>query len=328
MTDDTTLILTATDDTTADLVADALAARGGKTARIDVGDFPTALSVTGAISADGIWRGELVAADGTALDLESLGAVYYRRPTRFRLPAHLSSADRRFIEAEAYRGLGGLLAALPARWVSHPARIVDAEAKPVQLQLAADCGFRLPRTLISNDPDRVREFAATIAGPLVYKPLSSGIMRGSDGLHAIYATRIEAGDVDDWLDPAAIRLAPHQFQECVTPKAYDLRVTAVGDRLFPIAIHTADPDQLDWRSNYHILSYQHVDLPEGVAKGIHRYLAATGLAFGAFDFVMDRAGALWWMECNPNGEWGWLTEAIDLPIADALAELLLGQASL
>ena len=109
----TTLILTAADDSTADLVIAALAALGGKATRIDVGDFPMALSVTGAICADGIWRGELVAADGAALDLES------------------------------YRGLGGLLAALPARWVSHPARIADAEAKPVQLRLTAACGFRL-----------------------------------------------------------------------------------------------------------------------------------------------------------------------------------------
>ncbi len=286
MTDATTLILTAADDTTADLVADALAVRGGKTARIDVGDFPVTLSVTGSISADGVWRGELVATDGAALDLESVGAVYYRRPTRFRLPAHLSPADRRFAEAEAHRGLGGLLAALPARWVSHPARIADAEAKPGQLRLAAACGFRLPRTLISNDPDRLREFAKEIAGPLVYKPLSSGILRAPDGLRAIYATRIEAADVeaadvDDWLDPAAIRLAPHQFQECVTDKAYDLRVTAVGDRLFPIAIRTTDPDQLDWRSNYGTLTYQHVELPAGVAAGVHRYLAAAGLAFGS-----------------------------------------------
>ncbi len=46
MTDATTLILTAPDDTTADLVASALAVRGGRTARVDVGDFPISLSVT------------------------------------------------------------------------------------------------------------------------------------------------------------------------------------------------------------------------------------------------------------------------------------------
>jgi ATP-grasp ribosomal peptide maturase len=328
MTDAATLIVTAKDDTTADLVADALASRGGKAVLIDVGDFPINLSVTGTIGHDGVWRGEIVAAGNTVLDLESIGAVYYRRPTRFRLPGHLSPADRRFAEAEAHRGLGGLLAALPTRWVSHPARIADAEAKPGQLQLAAACGFQLPRTLISNDPDRVREFAGDIVGPLVYKPLSSGILCEPDGLRAIYANRIEAADVDSWLDPDAIRLAPHQFQECVAGKACNLRVTAVGDRLFPIAIHTADPEQLDWRTDYHTLTYQHVELPADVTASIQRYLSTAGLAFGAFDFVMDQAGALWWMECNPNGEWGWLTECIDVPIAGALAELLLGESAL
>lgn len=149
-------------------------------------------------------------------------------------------------------------------------------------------------------------------------------LREPDGLRTIYATRIEATDVDDWLEPDAIRLAPHQFQECVTGKAYDVRVTAVGDRLFPIAIHTADPDQLDWRTDYDTLTYRHVELPAGVAAGIHRYLATMDLAFGVFDLVVDRAGQLWWMECNPNGEWGWLTEVSDVPIADALAALLLG----
>ncbi len=27
---------------------------------------------------------------------------------------------------------------------------------------------------------------------------------------------------------------------------------------------------------------------------------------------------------NANGEWGWLTDVVDLPIAEALADLLLG----
>lgn len=63
MTDATTLIVTANDDTTADLVAAALTSRGGKVVPIDVGDFPINLSVTGTIGGDGVWRGELVTAD-------------------------------------------------------------------------------------------------------------------------------------------------------------------------------------------------------------------------------------------------------------------------
>lgn len=101
MTGATTLIVTADDDSTADLVTDALAVQGGAAVRIDVGDFPISLSVTGTIGDDGVWRGEVVATDGTVLDLATIDAVYYRRPTRFRLPDHLSPADRRFAEVYA-----------------------------------------------------------------------------------------------------------------------------------------------------------------------------------------------------------------------------------
>jgi hypothetical protein len=31
------------------------------------------------------------------------------------------------------------------------------------------------------------------------------------------------------------------------------------------------------------------------------------------------------LEANANGEWGWLTDVVDLPIAGALADLLLGR---
>lgn len=30
------------------------------------------------------------------------------------------------------------------------------------------------------------------------------------------------------------------------------------------------------------------------------------------------------LEANANGEWGWLTDVVDLPIAAALTDLLLG----
>jgi hypothetical protein len=56
---------------------DALAFRDGKAVLIDVGDFPINLSVTGTIGHDGVWRGEVVTAENTILDLKSIGAVYY-----------------------------------------------------------------------------------------------------------------------------------------------------------------------------------------------------------------------------------------------------------
>ncbi|MGQ0774970.1 MAG: hypothetical protein ACT4NY_11230 [Pseudonocardiales bacterium] len=78
---------------------------------------------------------------------------------------------------------------------------------------------------------------------------------------------------------------------------------------------------MDWRRDYGSLDYEAVELPEEVAAGLRAYLKAAGLGFAAFDLVRTTAGEHYFLEAN--GEWGWLTDVVDLPIAEALADLLL-----
>ncbi|MGH4022010.1 MAG: MvdC/MvdD family ATP grasp protein [Pseudonocardiaceae bacterium] len=68
-----------------------------------------------------------------------------------------------------------------------------------------------------------------------------------------------------------------------------------------------------------------INHPSALADAIRRYLAVAGLTFGAFDFLAAAGSeALFFLECNGSGQWGWLAEACDLPIARALAEELIG----
>lgn len=48
-------------------------------------------------------------------------------------------------------------------------------------------------------------------------------------------------------------------------------------------------------------------------------------AFAAFDLVRTTSGEHYFLEANANGEWGWLTDVVDVPIAASLAELLLSE---
>ncbi len=320
----TVLVLTNEDDTTAGMVIEALAGRGAVVAQVDTGDFPQRWTVTGRIDSAGVWQGSLVGPD-VAVDLELVTAIYYRRPSRYRAAAGLSSADRRFAEAEAHHGVGGLLSCLPCRWVSHPGRIADASAKPGQLRLAAACGLRVPETLISSSPEQVREFVTTLGGPVVYKPMSPGALRATGTPCAVYATLLDPATVEEWLDAGAVGVTANQFQRYIADKDADLRVTVVGERLFPVAIRArTQAARVDWRRDYSNLDYEIVEVPEDVTTGLRSYLKATGLAFAAFDLVRTTTGEHYF-EANANGEWGWLTDVVDLPIAGALADLLLGR---
>ncbi|MGH3516060.1 MAG: ATP-grasp ribosomal peptide maturase [Haloechinothrix sp.] len=315
----TILIVTAPGDPTAARVRNALDQRGAEYVQWDLGDFPQRLTLTASIGPRAPWSGGF--SDGRQdLRLDDIHAVYYRRPTDFGFPDHLTGEARRFAAGEARHGFGGLLTALPALWVSHPSRIADAEFKPAQLRVAGEVGLRIPRTLITNDAAHARKFAHDV-GKLVYKPLTSPFISSHEGLKLVYATVV----APDQLNDDQIALTASQFQEWV-PKKHDVRLTVVGDRCFAAIIHAgSDAAYLDWRSDYRSLSYEPADTPVNIASATAAYLRRFRLAFGAFDFVVTPDDEWVLLECNPNGQWGWIEHEAGLPIGAAIADLLTGK---
>ncbi|MGH8920303.1 MAG: hypothetical protein ACRD0H_18560 [Actinomycetes bacterium] len=70
-------------------------------------------------------------------------------------------------------------------------------------------------------------------------------------------------------------MTAHQFQRYIADKDVDLRVTAVGERLFPVSIRARTPTaRVDWRCDYDGLDYEVVEMPNDVAAGLRAYLAA------------------------------------------------------
>lgn len=158
----------------------------------------------------------------------------------------------------------------------------------------------------------------------MYKPLGGGFHRDNDdNLTLIYTTPVAAESFDD----AEIAATSHAFQTFID-KTHDVRVTVAGPRVFGVAIHsTSHRGQVDWRSDYNSLSYTETAVPDGIKNSINCYLRRFDILYGAFDFSVDRQGRWWFLECNPNGQWGFITEATGVPIASAIADLLTGDAN-
>jgi ATP-grasp ribosomal peptide maturase len=315
----TVLVVTALEDVTADLVVAALNAREVPVVRVDPADVGPALTFGFRIDAERpAWRGRLRTAS-REVEPGEVAAVYYRRPTPYGARfAHLPRQQRHFAAAEARHGLGGVLNALPcARYVNHPAAVSRAESKPAQLRRFARLGLRIPPTLITNDPKTAREFAAE-RGPVVCKTFR-GLPADDDGYAgAIWTQRVDPETFDDTLAVTA-----HLFQAEI-PKTGDVRVTVVGRRVF--AQQVAAPDgALDWRrGDWGALLHAPLTVPPPVEEVLHAYLASFGLVFGCFDFALtgDGGDPEHWtaIECNPNGQWGWLPDAPD--ITEAFTDLL------
>jgi ATP-grasp ribosomal peptide maturase len=310
------LIVTGIEDTTADLVIAELNRRGGTTpVRLDPGDFPHAVSVSGLLdTATGHWRGELTASTRN-LDLSNVESVYWRRPSPYRFEA-LADRDAEFAAAQARIGVSGILASLKnVTYVNHPHRNWSAEFKPAQLALAAELGFKTLPTLITSDPQTAREFAVNHA-PVVYKPLRITDLVRDGRPVALWAQRIDPVELDETIAGTA-----HLFQAEVADKSCDLRITVVGEQVFCVRI---DSDRLDWRCDYDTLAYQAVDPPPELVPRLRAYLDRFGLLFGCFDFAVDHRGTPYFLECNPNGQWAWLEEPTGLPMTAAFADALDG----
>lgn len=307
------LVVTRLDDPTADLVIEQLNRRQVPVVRLDPGDFPADVTVDAVFDGTGP-GGRLYTATRT-LDLRRVRSVYWRRPTAYTAPKALAGQDARWCAEQARYGLGGILAALPgARYVNHPWRNRDAEHKPAQLATAARCGLTVPATLVTNDPARARRFAEE-HGPVVYKPLWNSDYAGQDDRAlTVWVNEVAPQDIG-----AGVSQTMHLFQQRVD-KVADIRLTAVGRRLFAVRIDGSPG--LDWRRHYEVLSYSLVPVPPQVAQGVKTYLDAFGLVFGAFDFGLDRHGRWWMYECNPNGQWSWFDDPVTEQISTALTDQL------
>ncbi|MGH3754921.1 MAG: ATP-grasp ribosomal peptide maturase [Pseudonocardiaceae bacterium] len=312
----TVLIVTQELDATADEVVLALADRGVPVFRIDRAWFPQRLTLEAEFR-DGRWTGCLRTAE-RCVELGDIQSVWYRWRSTFVLSPQLSPQDRRHAEREACTGFDGVVCSLDARHVNHPHRVA-ALPKPVELRLAARCGLDVPQTVISNSSRQVRAFAN--GSHEVVRKLFSCHVLDDTGRSMIGHTRLITDD--DLTDLDHVALTAHQVQ-CYVDKLMDVRVVVVGDRMFPVAIHPlSEAARIDFRTDYRALRHEVIELPGGVAQGIRRFMAESGLLMASMDFSVGRDGRYYFLESNPaGGQYGWLEAKTGVRITEAVADLL------
>lgn len=306
------LVATEADDVTADMVITELNRLNAPVVRLNPADIGADLTVSARFGTCPAAVTGQVRTPSRTVDLAQIRSVYWRRPV---WPAfdHLGADDARFAAAQVRFGLGGSLYALDGPlWVNHPLLNAAADYKPAQLAVAQRLGLSVPPTLVTNDPDEARSFIDS-HDQVLFKTLRWTPYQ-RDGVPVTgWADPVTAPEIDE-----SVRVVPHLFQ-AVVDKAADIRVLVVGRRVFAVRIESG---MLDWRKDYSALSYGVVELPHRMEKALLAYLDHFDLASGSFDLAVDKVGGLWWLELNPNGQWGWLEESTDLAMSAAFAELL------
>ncbi len=225
----TVLILAQEFDPTADAVVEALAQRHVPVFRTDLSDFPSRLWLDAQLR-EGRWTGRLWT-DQRGVELDGVRSIWNRNPSSYAFPASMTAVERDFAYREAKLGLGGVLASLDALWANHPNRCADAIFKPYQWKVAAESGLLVTDTVITNDPASALRFVNRQDATITKALGPSGITE--DGQVKVAYTQLLTGyDVAD-LDCVSVTATTLQR---FVPKAFEVRLTVIGDQCFPIAI--------------------------------------------------------------------------------------------
>jgi glutathione synthase/RimK-type ligase-like ATP-grasp enzyme len=286
---------------------------GARVELLDLADYPGKLTLTLAFG-DGKRRFQLRRPGAGGLDMESVSAVWWRRPGQFVLPdAVRDQAHRRLAISEANTAFHGLFAAMDALWINPPALDAVASHKPYQLALAQSLGLEIPHTVMTSDPEEAREFWLVCGGDVVYKQFIA--------LPESWSETRRLGEAETKIGDEAIRLAPVIFQRHVAAVA-DLRVTIIGDEIFAAAVDLKDLDyDVDVRMNLQAKHVAH-DLPDDVADKLRGLMRRLGLIYGAIDLRLAKDGRYVFLEINPAGQFLYVEQQSSQPIAAALAARL------
>jgi len=209
-------------------------------------------------------------------------------------------ADPREAQAEALNWYGfirGWAAGDPAIRCFNRRAAGSENNKLENLLAARAAGLRIPATVVGCRAPLAR-------GGAIRKPVAGGEYTEATG-------RGGAKDPPE-------RWRPYFHQPRL--KRPELRVFAVGGKLFGIALSSPD---VDYRENNNV-TLKPAPVPAGVARGLRKLCSVLGLDFAAADFMLDGAGRHTFLEINTQPMFLAFDQALGGKISDAIIDHLLG----
>ncbi len=265
----------------------------------------------------------LLHAGGHELDGEDVTAVLYRHLHLREAPLILDSQARELAESELRATLEGALLAIDAYWLNHPYANRLARNKPLQLALAASEGLSVPETKITDDPEEIRALHRRWDGAMVAKLVGGQIVAPNvDEQYVVHTTLVEEADLGS---NAALAACPAIYQRRVK-KAFDLRVTIVGERLFACRIDSQHSERaaVDWRkAGPGALPIRECDLDGDTAGKCLALMRRLGIDLAGLDLIVTPEGETVFLEVNAMGQWLWVQELTGMPIASVIVDQLL-----
>lgn len=324
-----TLILTHANDSSADMVINHLNKKGADHIRFNTEEFPQKVGLELNIDSDGASAGT-INFPNRKVTLEEISSVWNRRPHRPQIDERVKNAAMRsWAQDEAEQVLQSLWLILEdCFWVNN---LINHERvkfnKWIQMKEASNIGFVIPPSLITNIPGRAEKFWLKHNRSMAFKPVRSGMLEYSDGRRTIIHTKRISLENLNTKSLELISISPVFLQKYIE-KFFEYRVTVVGEKIFSCEIHSQENrlTKEDWRGRLfskEAIIHKACTLPPKIEEKCFNIIKRLGLVFGAIDLILTPDREYVFLEINPGGQWAWIEKLTGLPIAEAIASLLI-----
>ncbi|MDR6158303.1 MvdC family ATP-grasp ribosomal peptide maturase [Chryseobacterium sp. SLBN-27] len=262
---------------------------------------------------------ELTDESGKTIKAEDVKAVWHRKSWMIDIPEELDDAYRKIFlkEYSTLRyNLFTMLENVP--WINpfENENRIDGN-KMLQLTIAQKNGLIIPETLFSNDAEAITGFFHTYGNGKMVAKLHGVISKSMGGENFLSTNIIDENSIQDIAD---IEYCPMIFQPYIE-KEYELRIVYLDGEFFTGKINNSE--NADWRiarGNYFWSEYH---LPENIKTSLTAMMKEMGLYMGAIDMIRGKDRKYYFLEVNPQGEWGMLQKDLDFPIAQRIADNLI-----
>lgn len=263
-----------------------------------------------------------------AVNSDVFDVVWFRRPKMPVLPGtaflHIDDRKHAKMECEMLFHTFWEVISPSAMWINPPSKAKSANSKLLQLKKALEVGLKVPETIITNNPDKIRNFLG-LYKEVVYKtlyPLSWG--KGND-IRSAFTSEIHLHSLPS---DQILKLTPGIFQKKIQ-KAYELRVTYFGN--YPVAVKLCSQktgrENLDWRSlPVEEMFVENYNLPETINKKCKALMRKLGLIFGCFDLIVTPDNEYYFLEVNESGQFLWIEQInSEIQVLDIFADFLINK---
>lgn len=262
---------------------------------------------------------EITDESGKTIHSDNIKGVWHRKAWRISVPEELDENYERIFQNEYGSLRYNLITTLEdIPWINpfEKEKKIDGN-KMLQLKIAQRNHLTIPKTIFSNDEEKITTFFHQYCSGKAIAKMHGVQSKTMNGENLISTMIIEKETLEHLSD---IAYSPMIFQPYID-KEYELRIMYVDGVFFTGKINNST--NADWRISDESYFWSAYELPEKIKINLTSMMKEMGLYMGAIDMIKGKDGEYYFLEVNPQGEWGMLQKELDFSIAEEIAENLI-----